>query len=60
MERQIINPVQEKSPGLRKDGNSGQDGFPDWRTAMKELRELVGGGASLEDEFLKQRRSEKW
>jgi hypothetical protein len=60
MERQTISgeSKQESVPVAQSPSSPSQQ--LDWRTAIKELRELFAGQPSLEDEFMKERRSEKW
>jgi len=60
MERQITTEEPKQSSVLTGEVNSSPKNLPDWRTAMKELREMLGDGPSLEDEFMEQRRAEKW
>jgi len=59
MERQIVN-ADPKPSVLADDLNASPKILPDWRAAIKELRDMLRNEPSLEDEFIKQRRSEKW
>jgi hypothetical protein len=60
MEHQVTTEERNQQAVSSEDVASTTTQRPDWRKAIANLREMFRDGPSLEDDFLAQRRAEKW